>query len=156
MYSEEEKQAFARRLRRALDFAPKRVKGATDLAVQFNLRHAASPVSTQTAHKWLIGRTIPTADKIDVLSAWLGVSAHWLRFGSPSGADSPVLLAAEPKTALPTYAAEGVIEAQDVSNMILRLPMHQRQLVLALVWQLLGADMPPLPSRRTSPARAAR
>ena len=46
--------------------------------------HAAS-ISKQTAHKWLSGQTVPSADKIDVLAEWLGISAHWPRFGSHGG-----------------------------------------------------------------------
>ncbi len=82
MPTEREKSAFSERLRAALNDSPEIVKGATDLARHFNLRHrGTAPVSTQTAHKWLSGRTIPTADKIDTLAAWLQVTPHWLHYG---------------------------------------------------------------------------
>ena len=82
MPTEQEKSAFSERLRTALDNGLDAVKGATDLARHFNLRHhATAPVSTQTAHKWLSARAIPTSDKIDTLAAWLNVTAHWLHYG---------------------------------------------------------------------------
>lgn len=153
MYKEDEKRAFARRLRRALDLAPRPIRGATDLALQFNLRYSAGPVSKQTAHKWLSGQTIPTVDKINVLAGWMGVSAHWLRFGSPGGTDSPVLVAEDPGAT--TSSPHTVIEAQDVADMILRLPVHQRHLILALVRQLLGSPSPHRSLRPASHARSA-
>ena len=46
----EEKAAFAKRLKDALRRAPERLKGGTDLARHFNLRHRGEqPVSPQTA-----------------------------------------------------------------------------------------------------------
>lgn len=82
MPTEQEKAAFSERLRAALNDSAETVKGATDLARHFNLRHrGGAPVSTQTAHKWLSGRAIPTADKIDTLATWLQVTAHWLHYG---------------------------------------------------------------------------
>lgn len=82
MPTEQEKAAFSERLRAALNDGPDSVKGATDLARHFNLRHRGSaPVSTQTAHKWLSGRAIPTTDKIDTLAHWLQVTPHWLHYG---------------------------------------------------------------------------
>ncbi|WP_310640749.1 helix-turn-helix domain-containing protein, partial [Burkholderia cenocepacia] len=66
--------------------SPEKVTGATELANRFNLRHrGAQPVSPQTAHKWLTGRTIPTPDKLATLADWLRVEVHWLHYGpSPS------------------------------------------------------------------------
>lgn len=78
-----EKAAFAERLKLALTRSPKKIETATELAIQFNLRHTNEPVTHQAVQKWLSGSACPTADKIDTLAEWLGVSAHWLRFGSP-------------------------------------------------------------------------
>src|SRR5260221_9910898 len=93
MPTAQEKAAFAQRLQLALNRLPKPVKGPTQLANQFNLRHRGdTPVSPQTAHKWLSGRTIPTADKIKTLAEWLHVNEHWLHYGpapASPGATSP-------------------------------------------------------------------
>jgi len=81
MPTKQEKSAFAERLRAALNNGPDPVKGSTDLALQFNLRHHGDPVTTQAAEKWLKGITIPRSDKIATLATWLEVSAHWLHYG---------------------------------------------------------------------------
>ena len=82
--SHSEKTAFSDRLKLALTRSRKQIDTATELALQFNLRHPNDPVTTQAAQKWLTGKACPTTDKIETLADWLGVSAHWLRFGAPS------------------------------------------------------------------------
>jgi transcriptional regulator with XRE-family HTH domain len=82
MPTSKEKLAFAKRLQDQI--ARKNVKGGTQLAKEFNLLHRGeAPVSPQTAHKWLTGRTIPTPDKLQTLADWLGVGMHWLHYGPP-------------------------------------------------------------------------
>ncbi|MGF6533428.1 XRE family transcriptional regulator [Paraburkholderia sp.] len=82
MPTSKEKSAFAKRLQDQI--ARKNIKGGTQLARQFNLLHRGeAPVSPQTAHKWLTGRTIPTPDKLQTLADWLGVGVHWLHYGPP-------------------------------------------------------------------------
>ena len=82
MPTSKEKLAFAERLRDKI--ARKNIKGGTQLAKQFNLLHRGdAPVSPQTTHKWLTGRTIPTPDKLQTLADWLGVTVHWLQYGPP-------------------------------------------------------------------------
>jgi hypothetical protein len=61
------------------------VRGPTDLALQFNLRHRGQPVSTQAVHKWLSGKALPTRDKVETLSEWLRVQECWLLFGVNPG-----------------------------------------------------------------------
>jgi transcriptional regulator with XRE-family HTH domain len=83
MPSDTEKLSFSIRLRTALDNGAK-VKGATDLAREFNLQHRdGDGVSVQSAHKWLSGKSIPTADKLVTLARWLNVTEHWLHYGPP-------------------------------------------------------------------------
>jgi transcriptional regulator with XRE-family HTH domain len=80
----EEKAAFSERLKFALQRSPEKVLGGTQLALHFNLRHHGDqPISPQTAHKWLTGRTIPTPDKLETLAHWLRVDLHWLHYGPP-------------------------------------------------------------------------
>ncbi len=83
-----EKVAFAGRLKLALTRSRKKIDTATELALQFNLRHRNDSITQQAAQKWLSGTACPTPDKIETLADWLGVSAHWLRFGSPNDANS--------------------------------------------------------------------
>ncbi|MDB0573865.1 transcriptional regulator [Ralstonia solanacearum] len=81
MSEPDEKKAFAARLKQALKRSSKRIETASELAIQFNLRHPAEPITPQAAQKWLTGSARPTVDKIKTLAAWLDVSEQWLRFG---------------------------------------------------------------------------
>ncbi len=81
-----EREAFSRRLTKALKDAKVDVGSPTIFAREFNHRYAGKPVSTHAARKWLMGESIPTQDKVRLLASWLGVSAEWLRFGEGGGA----------------------------------------------------------------------
>ena len=76
-----DKQQFSERLKQALLSSTGSIS-STKLAIQFNFRYPKTPISTQSAHKWLNGQTIPTKDKIQVLAKWLNVSEFWLHYGS--------------------------------------------------------------------------
>jgi transcriptional regulator with XRE-family HTH domain len=99
MPTPQEKQAFSERL--STEIARKKLKGATDLAREFNKLFRGEPVSPQTVHKWLSGRTIPTADKLQTLADWFQVPVHWLHYGPPP-ATRPKALAPGEKYAPPT------------------------------------------------------
>ena len=80
MASVPETQAFAQRLRRALDAVGVR-PSPTVVANEFNLRYWGRSVTPHTARNWLLGQSIPTQDKLVVLADWLQVSPDELRFG---------------------------------------------------------------------------
>jgi transcriptional regulator with XRE-family HTH domain len=131
----EEKAAFAERLKFAMQRAPERLRGGTDLALHFNLRHrGAHPVSPQTVHKWLSGRTIPTDDKLQTLAAWFMVDAHWLHYGPP-----PVSMArAVPEPLVPDETRPLAPETLELAARIDALKPHHRYLVQELVAQFYG------------------
>ena len=81
MQKMDDKQAFASRLRQALKRSTKKIETAAELAVQFSLRHPNAAVTTQSAHKWLTGKSRPTAEKLKTLAMWLDVSPTWLLYG---------------------------------------------------------------------------
>jgi transcriptional regulator with XRE-family HTH domain len=78
-----EKAAFAERLRTALKRAKKSIHTAAQLAHEFNLRYEGEGVTEQACQKWLTGKARPSADKIETLAAITGVTAYWLKNGSP-------------------------------------------------------------------------
>lgn len=76
----DEKIAFSFRLKQALTQA-KHPISPTYLSKEFNHRYSGQPVSVQSANNWLLGKAIPSQDKLLILSVWLSVSTQWLRFG---------------------------------------------------------------------------
>ncbi|MRN37322.1 transcriptional regulator [Neisseria sp. N95_16] len=81
MHSEQEKLGFSRRLQTALKLAGLNGLSNNKLADRFNLRHPNQSISAQTFHHWLIGRSIPTPDKVATLAKWLETNESWLRYG---------------------------------------------------------------------------
>lgn len=134
----DDKQAFAERLRLALTRSSRPVESAAELAVQFNLRHEGVPVTQQAVHKWLSGKSCPTPDKVATLAAWLGVSTHWLRFGSPESGAAPLrLTTGERVTSRYADKLEPDVDEQGLLAAMRKLTPHQRRLIIELVNQLL-------------------
>lgn len=79
-----ETEAFAERLRRTLDDGGVR-QSPTIVANEFNLRYWGRGITPHTARNWLLGKSIPTQDKLRVLADWLHVSPEELRFGRSVG-----------------------------------------------------------------------
>ena len=84
MATTNETEAFAERLRRALDGCGVR-QSPTLVANEFNLRYWGRSITPHTARNWLLGKSIPTQDKLRVLADWLQVSPDELRFGRAFG-----------------------------------------------------------------------
>ena len=130
----DEKKAFASRLKQALGRSPKKVSTATDLSIQFNLRHPRESITVQAAQKWLNGTARPTADKIETLAEWLNVSAQWLRYGIAE--ERPKNLGGK-RTAGKGAPASPSQEELELLHKIKSLSEHQRYLVSELIDQLL-------------------
>ena len=79
-----ESQKFADRLRSALESAGVRAS-PTLVANAFNLRYHGRSITPHTARNWLLGKVMPTQDKLRVLADWLQVSPDELRFGRAPG-----------------------------------------------------------------------
>jgi hypothetical protein len=75
-----ESQAFAERLRIALEGCCASLSPSL-VAREFNLRFWGRSITPHTARNWLMGKSIPTQDKLRVLAEWLQVSPDELRFG---------------------------------------------------------------------------
>lgn len=130
-----EKAAFAERLKLSLTRSRKKISTATELALQFNLRHPNAPVTQQAAQKWLSGTAFPTPDKMETLADWLGVPIHWLRFGSPIETNrkrsaGKRLIGSQPNVATFTSDENQLIER------FRQLTPHQQSLISDLVLQL--------------------
>ncbi|WP_277186668.1 transcriptional regulator [Caballeronia sp. BR00000012568055] len=129
-----EKADFSERLKFCMARSPEKMRGATDLANRFNLRYRGEPVSAQTAHKWLTGRSIPTVDKLETLSEWLKVDMHWLHYGpSPSNSQTP------PKPLVHSADYPASDETLELAAKIEALSPHHRYLLEELIEQFYGA-----------------
>ena len=79
-----ESQQVADRLRSALESAGVR-PSPTVVANAFNLRYHGRSITPHTARNWLLGKVMPTQDKLRILAEWLQVSPDELRFGRAPG-----------------------------------------------------------------------
>ena len=119
-----ETQAFADRLRRALDAAGVR-SSPTVVANEFNLRYWGRSITAHTARNWLLGQALPTQDKLVVLAEWLQVSPDELRFGK--AASGPRLFDADAQFEQLDMADREMI------NRYLNLPTADRKTVREVV-----------------------
>ena len=89
MATASETEAFAQRLKKALEGSGVRTS-PTVVANEFNLRYWGRSITPHTARNWLLGKSIPTQDKLRVLAEWLQVGPDALRFGvlNPGGRTS--------------------------------------------------------------------
>ena len=136
MPTPQEKADFSDRLKFSMLRAPEKMRGATDLALHFNLRYHGEPVSPQTAHKWLTARSIPTADKLKTLAEWLKVDQHWLHYGPPPTGNPPG--APKPLAHDEKYPASE--ETLELASKIESLSPHHRYLLEQLIEQFYGPD----------------
>lgn len=78
------KQQFAQTLRQAMENAGYAAKPAV-LQREFNSRHPAEkPITLHGVRRWLMGETIPSYPKLQVLSDWLGCLSTTLCTAQPS------------------------------------------------------------------------
>lgn len=119
----DERNEFAARLQSALRQAGEAAESPTALARGFNSRFQGRAITVHAARKWLTAESIPTQDKLRVLSQWLGVPAEWLRFGGPMSAGKP---------------ASGAPDTAGLGGMLALMSREDLKLVQAL--QVLKAE----------------
>jgi hypothetical protein len=77
---ENTKQKFAERLCNAMVKAGYEAKPSV-LEREFNLRYWGKPMTLHGVRRWVMGESIPSQDKLEVLAEWLMVTPQHLRFG---------------------------------------------------------------------------
>lgn len=118
------RQHFARELVRALEQAGLEAKPAV-LEREFNLRFHGDPVTYHGVRRWLQGETLPTLDKLQVLSSWLDLAME------------PFAPATSGRAAKEQPRAYTVSETdQDVIQAYLCLDEEQRKAVAQVVFLL--------------------
>lgn len=130
MASTSETEAFAQRLKLALEGSSVRAS-PTVVANEFNLRYWGRSITPHTARNWLLGKSIPTQDKLRVLADWLQVSPDELRFGRLGGAVEATQATAD--------AASLSMADREMVSRYLGLDMNDRKTVREVVTALFLA-----------------
>jgi transcriptional regulator with XRE-family HTH domain len=119
-----ESQQFADRLRSALESACVRAS-PTLVANAFNLRYHGRSITPHTARNWLLGKVMPTQDKLRVLAEWLQVSPDELRFGRAPGKtyvyemnDGPIEMALADREMIDRYLSLSQAERKTIRDVV--------------------------------------
>jgi transcriptional regulator with XRE-family HTH domain len=119
-----ESQQFADRLRSALGSAGVRAS-PTLVANAFNLRYHGRSITPHTARNWLLGKVMPTQDKLRVLAEWLQVSPDELRFGRAPGKtyvyemnDGPIEMALADREMIDRYLSLSQAERKTIRDVV--------------------------------------
>ncbi|AIY39904.1 putative transcriptional regulator [Collimonas arenae] len=131
---QDEKLAFALRLKQALKRSKKKIDTPTELALQFNLLYQGDSITQQSAQKWLTGLNRPAPDKIETLAAWLNVSPQWLRYGIAEERPQ-ITVGRKPPKGKTAAAIEPTADEIKLLARIRALPEHRRYLVNEIVDQ---------------------
>jgi hypothetical protein len=123
MYSE-----FATRLEDALKAKAIR-KSPTVLANMFNDEYDGRSVTPHTARNWMLGKSLPTQDKLVLLAKILGTSSEHLRYGRHS--EKTLVISNQDGT-----ETELTISQQQFVKNYLTLSIHKQKLVSDLVFEL--------------------
>jgi transcriptional regulator with XRE-family HTH domain len=119
-----ESQQFADRLRSALESSGVRAS-PTLVANAFNLRYHGRSITPHTARNWLLGKVMPTQDKLRVLAEWLQVSPDELRFGRAPGKtyvyemnDGPIEMALADREMIDRYLSLSQAERKTIRDVV--------------------------------------
>lgn len=120
---QQERGLFSERLKKSLDAAGLPTQ-ASIFTRAFNARADGAAITAHAARKWLNGESLPTHEKIVILSIWLGVNASWLRFGEPGDDIFGVGVVPEASVSTPALA---------LLNDIMSLPESPRRIIRGIV-----------------------
>jgi len=129
MASTSETEAFAQRLKLALEGSGVRAS-PTIVANEFNLRYWGRSITPHTARNGLLGKSIPTQDKLRVLAYRLLVSPDELRFGRSSdlgklaeGTADPACLCMADREMVSRYLGLNVNDRKTVREVVIALSL---------------------------------
>ncbi len=120
------KQQFAERLIKAMEAAGYEAKPAV-LEREFNLRYLGAPMTLHGVRRWLLGETLPSPDKMEVLGSWLKVSFTPAR---PGKAASRRMVREEGKAG---WHASIPQQERELVDVFLGLPPQQRKIIREVI-----------------------
>jgi len=120
----DEKAEFSQRLRKAIENAGYAVRPIV-LEREFNTRYWGRSVTVQAVRRWLRGEAIPSQEKLQVLSEWLKIEPHMLRYGEQ---------AVQSVRAIQQKWDDGIgFQEREVFEAFLALPAPQRKVVREVI-----------------------
>lgn len=121
--AQDEREHFSERLKSSLTASGLPTQPGP-FARAFNARADGASITSHAARKWLGGESIPTHEKVVILSVWLGVNAAWLRFGEPDDDIFGAGVVPEASVSTPALA---------LLNDIMSLPDAPRRIIRGIV-----------------------
>ena len=121
--NQKEQSLFAKRLTWALEVAGIPASPTT-VQREYNFRSGQLPITSHAARKWLMGESIPTQGRIQVLANWLGVSASWLRFGEEIEMDGMKNISAQEWRLVHGFRLLDTKQKMHLLNLILVIPIN--------------------------------
>ena len=132
------KLEFAQRLRASMQAAGYEPKPSV-LEREFNLRYWGRSMSLHGVRRWLLGETLPSAEKVGVLAEWLGVLPQDLLYG--------VEMVQRVKSKKERWESVGYQE-RDIFEAFLNLDPPQRKVVREVILAFAKAYSPKMTSRQ--------
>lgn len=126
-----EKIEFSERLKRALLASGYQARPSV-LEKGFNSRYWGKSVSKQAVTRWLKGEAIPSQEKIQVLSDWLGVDPYALRFGDEA------LESIRKKRKV--WEDAPLFEEREAIESFLNLPIEQKKIIVSTIEIFMKAN----------------
>lgn len=118
------KQQFAEGLKKAMEAAGYQAIPAV-LAREFNLRYLGAPMTPHGVRRWLLGETLPSQEKVEVLASWLKITFQQLRPGSAVSN-----MAREQRA---NWRATIPQQERDIVDAFLALPVQQRKIIREVI-----------------------
>lgn len=132
MASNQAREEFSRRLRKALQDKGFGVESPTRLAEDFNDNYPGRRVTQQAVRKWLNGEAVPSLDKIKALAEWLEVRPQWLHYGEEGGTGH--------SAQQPVAPYRNVLPDQELIRRYRKLNSRQQQAVAEIITALAAKD----------------
>jgi len=128
-----ERHQFSDRLKHALQAAGMSLS-PSKVAAEFNLRADGATVTSFAARKWLFGESIPTHERLVILSDWLDVHASWLLYGEAANTDfkrtvSRPSLQADERSLLQDYkrlSSDGRRVVRELMSLLISKPLGDK------------------------------
>lgn len=124
---------FGEALKAALIHRLGKLPSATYLANQFNFRaHGTTPISRETARKWITGQAIPEIERLNILIEWLELDSH------------KFLARGASRSAMRAVDTDDDLIIETIVELLKKMDAKTRSVVLITAWALRETNSTPL------------